>query len=497
MKQLFIFEIANNHMGDVAHGMRMIREFAEVKNQYEEFDFAVKFQFRNIDTFIHPDYKDRMDLKYVKRFSETRLTNEQFLSLKQEAEKHGFITVCTGFDEDSIALIEEMQFPIIKIASCSFTDWPLLNRIAETDMPIIASTAGATLQEIDNVVAFFTNRDKDLTIMHCVGEYPTETVNLQLNQIGFLRERYPDIKIGYSTHEDPDDPNIVPLAISQGAQVFEKHVAVVTDEYAKNAYSATPEQIDKWLSAARRAFQVCGATTSRPPASEKELSDLRRFKRGVFAKRDVKKGEVITREDVFYAFPCQDGQILANDMSKYVQFMAQKDFKVNENIQAESVESLNLREQIYNIVQNVKQFLQESDVVFPPDANLEISHHYGINNFYNTGLTMITVVNREYCKKLLIALPGQTHPEQYHKMKEETFVVLHGKVDLYLDDVQHKLSKGDVVTIKPGVKHKFETMDGCIIEEVSSTHYTDDSYYVDPLISQNENRKTFIAHWKD
>ena len=364
-------------------------------------------------------------------------------------------------------------------------------------MPIIASTAGATLQEIDNVVAFFTNRDKDLTIMHCVGEYPTETVNLQLNQIGFLRDRYPNIKIGYSTHEDPDDPNIVPLAISQGAQVFEKHVAVVTDEYAKNAYSATPVQIDKWLSAARQAFQVCGVTTARPPASEKELSDLRRFKRGVFAKRDIKKGEIVSREDVFYAFPCQGGQVLANDMSKYVQFIAQKDFKVNESIQTESVESLNLREQIYNIVQNVKHFLQESDVVFPPDANLEISHHYGISNFYNTGLTMITVVNREYCKKLLIALPGQTHPEQYHKMKEETFVVLHGNVDLYLDDVQHTLSKGDVVTIKPGVKHKFETTNGCVIEEVSSTHYTDDSYYVDPLISQNENRKTFISHWRD
>tara|TARA_Y100000034_G_C6834161_1_gene376797 strand:- start:140 stop:1234 length:1095 start_codon:yes stop_codon:yes gene_type:complete len=362
-------------------------------------------------------------------------------------------------------------------------------------MPIIASTAGSTIEEIDNVVAFFTNRHKDLTIMHCVGEYPTETTNLQLNQIGMLVERYPDVNIGYSTHEDPNDPNIIPLAIAKGAQVFEKHVAVVTDEFPKNAYSATPTQVANWLSSARTAFQICGDTSRRPAASEKELSDLRRFKRGVFAKRNIRKGETVGRNDVFYAFPCQEGQVLANDMSKYTQYMAERDFMLNEAVQVDDVEKTNLREQLYDIVQNVKSFLLDTDVVFPPDANLEISHHYGIEKFYETGITMITVVNREYCKKLIIALPGQSHPEQYHKKKEETFVILHGEVSLYLDGSEKNLDKGDVVTIEAGVKHRFETTTGCVIEEVSSTHFKDDSYYTDLMIAKNQNRKTFIPHW--
>ena len=68
-RKLFIFEMANNHMGDIKHGLRIIREFAKIKNDFPEFDFAIKFQFRNIDTFIHPDYKERTDLKYVKRFT--------------------------------------------------------------------------------------------------------------------------------------------------------------------------------------------------------------------------------------------------------------------------------------------------------------------------------------------------------------------------------------------------------------------------------------------
>ena len=97
--------------------------------------------------------------------------------------------------------------------------------------------------------------------------------------------------------------------------------------------------------------------------------------------------------------------------------------------------------------------------------------------------------------KLIIALPGQSHPEQYHEKKDETFVILHGQVSLYLDDKLHSLIKGDVITIDPGVRHRFFTTDGCIIEEVSSTHYKDDSYYIDSSISTNENRKTFVPYW--
>lgn len=79
MKKLIIFEMANNHMGDMTHGKTMITQFGEVAKKYPEFDFAWKFQFRDFSTFIHKDYKDRMDIKYVKRFTETSLTQDQFL----------------------------------------------------------------------------------------------------------------------------------------------------------------------------------------------------------------------------------------------------------------------------------------------------------------------------------------------------------------------------------------------------------------------------------
>lgn len=493
---LFIFEMANNHMGSLNHSLRMVHEFAEVKKKYD-YNFAFKFQFRDIDTFIHPNYKDRMDLRYVKRFTETKLSDKEFEILKSELGKNGFISVCTGFDERSIDLIEKMDFDIIKVASCSFTDWPLLERIALTDKPIIASTAGSSLNDIDNVVSFFQHRDKQLAIMHCVGEYPTQADHLQLNQIDLFIERYPDITVGYSTHEDPNNMDSIKIAIAKGAKIFEKHVAVETDEFPTNAYSATPSQISQWLKSANLAFEICGVSNERAEFPKKELADLRQFKRGVFASQKINKGSIIDPSSAFYAFPNQDNQLLANDMSKYTEYIAKKDINVNEPIFYSSVEKAEKREQVYSIVQKVKGLLKKANAVFPGKANLEISHHYGLDRFYEYGITMITVVNREYCKKLIIMLPGQKHPEQFHEKKEETFVVLYGKIQLTLDGKEVEYDIGDVVTVKPGVRHAFKTNTGTIIEEISSTHYIDDSYYTDESITQNKQRKTFLSHWID
>jgi N-acetylneuraminate synthase len=135
--------------------------------------------------------------------------------------------------------------------------------------------------------------------------------------------------------------------------------------------------------------------------------------------------------------------------------------------------------------------------VVPGKAALEISHHYGLDDFYKHGITMITVVNREYCKKLIVVLPGQTHPEQFHEKKEETFVVLYGKIDLTLDGETISCGIGDVITVKPGMRHAFKSEKGAVIEEISSTHYMDDSFYSDPDIMKNKQRKTYLSYWID
>lgn len=494
-KPLMVFEMANNHMGDLGHGLATIRALREACTGFEaDFDFAFKLQYRDLDTFIHASVRGREDVKYVKRFEETRLSDASFQELVREMRDNGFQTVCTPFDEPSVDKIEAHAIESIKVASCSFTDWPLLERIAQSDKPVIASTAGATLEEIDNVVSFFLHRHKQLTLMHCVAEYPTPDASLQVNQIALLQARYPDCRIGYSTHESPDNTLAVALAVAKGARVFEKHVVLPTARYPANAYSANPAQIRAWLESARRALAICGSADRYQPSRAEEAS-LHSLRRGVFATRPIPAGTQLTRDMIEFAFPPVEGQLTANAWSKYSQFRATQDIPAGTPVLHMDLAESHLRSQVMGIVQDVKKLLKAAHVVIPGKSELEISHHFGLERFDDFGLTMLTVVNREYCKKLLVLLPGQTHPEQYHLKKEETFVVVHGELTLWLDGEERLAHAGDVITVNRGVRHRFYTRVGAVFEEISSTHEPNDSYYTDPAIARNTQRKTWLTYW--
>lgn len=492
---LFVLEMANNHMGDLQHGLEVVRHFGEICRSYPQFNFAFKLQYRDLDTFIHPAMQGRDDIKYVKRFSETRLERQHFDKLVAEMRQNGFIVMSTPFDEPSVDLILSQNLDIIKIASCSFTDWPLLERVVRTDRPIIASTAGASVEDIDRVVNFFSHRNKTFAIMHCVGEYPTADEHLHLSQIDFLKARFPGVTIGFSTHENPTNTDIIKIAIAKGAAVFEKHVGLPTERYPLNAYSASPEQLDAWLSAAAYACSLCGTGSERLPHNQAEATSLRSLRRGIFARRPIAAGTLVKQEDIYFAFPPEENQFTANDWSKYVECTASTDIPVDVPLSPANAVLRDLREQILNIAHSARNLLNKGGITFPGCTDLEISHHYGIDRFWEFGLTMLTIVNRAYCKKLLILLPNQKHPEQYHKQKEETFHVLYGTIHLELDGIPQICRPGDVVIVKPGTRHAFWSTDGAVIEEISSTHFLNDSYYTDSSIDMNNNRKTLLSYW--
>lgn len=496
-KKIVILEMANNHMGDIAHGIKLINAFGEVCKKYSDIEFIFKLQYRDLDSFIHPSYKNRIDLKFIKRFEDTRLTPEQFDILIDAMKKNDFKTMSTPFDNASIPRIIEQKLDYIKIASCSFGDWPLIEDIVKTDIPIIASTAGASLETIDNVVSFFQHRQKEFCLMHCVGEYPTPKERMNLSQIDFMKKRYSPIEIGLSTHEDPDNYELVKMAVAKGANIFEKHVGLPTEQYAINGYSVDPKQFDNWLHSLSEAFVICGNGNSRILANETELKTLNDLRRGVVAKYDLKAGDILTSENTYFAFPPENGQLTANDWSKYVNFKLDVDVKKDVQIYTNQIEVHKTRSEIYKIVSQVKMFIKQSGVTIPNGSELEISHHYGIDKFYEYGISMITVINREYCKKLIIVLPNQKHPEQYHKVKEETFHLLYGDLKLILDEKEKNCIVGDVIVVEPTVRHAFSSKNGAIVEEISSTHIKDDSYYTDELINKNNDRKTIVSFWMD
>ncbi|WP_435090477.1 N-acetylneuraminate synthase family protein [Candidatus Pelagibacter bacterium nBUS_30] len=124
-KPLVIFEIANNHMGNFKHAKKIISECLKLKKNFsKKIDFALKFQFRDLDTYIHKSYKNT-DHSQVNRFESTKFSDYEWISLINYAKKD-FKLICTPFDEISVNKVLKFKFDIIKIPSCSMNEWPFL-----------------------------------------------------------------------------------------------------------------------------------------------------------------------------------------------------------------------------------------------------------------------------------------------------------------------------------------------------------------------------------
>ena len=278
---LFIFEMANSHQGDVEHGKDIIHEMGKIARKYN-INAAVKLQYRNLDNFIHPDYVNRTDVPHVPRFMSTRLTYDQFTELVDAIKEEGMIAISTPFDEVSVDWCMEQGIDIIKIASCSSLDWPLLEKAAATGKPLIISTGGKTLSDIDKLYNFFSHRKCDFAFLHCIAEYPAPADHLQLDFIDRMNKRYRDVTIGYSGHEDPDDNTVAMLAVAKGAKILERHVALPTEKYSINAYSMTPAQADKWVEAVIKARTICATKKENDKyVSQAEIDSLNSLMRGV------------------------------------------------------------------------------------------------------------------------------------------------------------------------------------------------------------------------
>ena len=152
--RLFIFEMANNHQGLREHGLKIINAMADIAER-RGIRAAMKLQFRELDTFIHPSHRDSKENKHIPRFMSTRMSEEEFGALVAETKRRGLISICTPFAEPSVDKLERLGIEVIKVGSCSAHDWPLRERVAETGKPVICSTGGLTIKDIDKIVSFF------------------------------------------------------------------------------------------------------------------------------------------------------------------------------------------------------------------------------------------------------------------------------------------------------------------------------------------------------
>jgi len=312
---LFVLELANNHWGRVDRGLKIVSDFARVV-RFNDVHAAIKLQFRDVDSFVHRDYRDRSDIRYIKKTLDTQLHWDELRQLVEAVRNAGMVAMVTPFDEASVDKCVEFGVDILKIASSDIRDRSLLEKIASTGLPVIASSGGADLDHIDTLVSFFTGRGIPFALNHCVSLYPSEDGDLELNQIDHLRSRYPHITIGFSTHEQRDWHDSIMIAYAKGARTFERHIDIDHDGIPVSSYCTKPEQADIWFRAFKKAREMCGGGgEQRRTVPEGERRYLDALVRGVYARRNLGAGDMLAREDVYFSVPLLKGQISTREFT--------------------------------------------------------------------------------------------------------------------------------------------------------------------------------------
>ena len=315
-EHLFVLELANNHWGKIDRGLKIINDYASIV-RYNDAKAAMKLQFRDVDRFIHPEFSENTDIRYVDKTRRTKLSWEDFGLMIEAIRKGGMLTMSTPFDEFSVSKCADFNLDVIKIASSDIKDWFLIEAIAELKKPVIASSGGSSLKDLDDLVNFFARRNIPFALNHCVSLYPSEDSALELNQIDFMVNRYPDNYIGFSTHEYHSWDYSVMMAYAKGARTFERHVDIDHEGVPVSPYCSLPEQVDAWFKAYKKAQEMCGGSGSEKRVPSKaEVQYLEALVRGVYAKNDLPAGHVLTEEDVYLAIPLQKGQISCREFRK-------------------------------------------------------------------------------------------------------------------------------------------------------------------------------------
>jgi pseudaminic acid synthase len=210
------------------------------------------------------------------------------------ARELGIIAFSTPFDDTAVDFLESLDVPFYKIASFENTDLPLIRRVAATGKPMIISTGMATVAELDETVRAAREAGcKDLILLKCTSTYPATAANTNILTIPHLRELF-GCEVGLSDHTMGVGVSVASVAL--GATVIEKHFTLNrADGGVDSTFSMEPAEMAQLVLETERAWQALGKISYGPIEAEKKSIQ---FRRSLYIVKDLKVGDVLTKENV-------------------------------------------------------------------------------------------------------------------------------------------------------------------------------------------------------
>ena len=300
-KVIIIAEAGVNHNGDIEIAKKLIDSASEAQVDY------VKFQSFKADKLVSPiakkaeyqvnNLKDEDDFQY-QMLKELELSEKDHQELISYCKTKNVKFFSTAFDVDGIAYLSSLNLDACKIPSGELTNFPYLKAIAQTGLPVILSTGMATLKEIGesiNVLINYGTNKKELTILHCTTDYPTQMSDVNLKAMINIKETF-DVNIGYSDHTIGTEIPIAAVAL--GAKVIEKHFTL--DRNLKgpdHKASLEPKELKYMVDSIRNLEKAMDGNALKEP-SKGEIKNIAIARKSIHLSKDLSLGSIIGEQDI-------------------------------------------------------------------------------------------------------------------------------------------------------------------------------------------------------
>jgi sialic acid synthase SpsE len=260
------------------------------------------------------------------------LADDDYRALAAQARERGIGFSASVFDERGIALLDDLDAPYIKIASCDLNNSPLLERAAACGRRLVISTGMASLGEIDRAVSDVVKAGQsDIVLMHCVSVYPCPTERMNLGFLDVLRQAF-GFPIGLSDHTEQS--LAAAIAVSKGVTWIEKHYTLDrTAEGFDHHYAMEPDALARYIADIRASTAACQPQLVKVGAAEASVKQ--RARRGLYAARDIAAGETLSAADLLIVRP--EGPLGPNDSTYVIGRTARRALHQYEAISLDSV----------------------------------------------------------------------------------------------------------------------------------------------------------------
>ena len=297
-----IAEAGVNHEGKMDLAKRLIDEAKEGGAD------AIKFQTYKAETIASknsPAYWDlskettKSQYKLFKKYD--KFWKNEYEQLKKYCDETGIEFMSTPFDVESAKFLNDLM-DAFKIASADITNKPFIEYICKFGKPIIQSTGGSYLYEIEEAVSWIENYNNPLALLHCVLNYPTPDENANLGMILDLKQKFPDKIIGYSDHTLPKDMKTLEIANILGAVIIEKHFTYDKTLPGNDHYHAMDkEDLKKFRKNNDRIFKLLGEF--KISAIKDEEPARKNARRSLVSEKVIPKGKIIVYSDITWKRP--------------------------------------------------------------------------------------------------------------------------------------------------------------------------------------------------